>query len=100
MRNGFDDCGESNLRGPWQLFCDLTPKGHRIAKATLMNFFRLLVALAARQRPVLINSSVGFTTFAAGDVLSQGTRPFPSSVTVNDPVAPQELSWQHSFADR
>lgn len=69
-----------------------------------MNFFRLLATLAARQKPFIVNGSVGFTTFAVGDVLSQGARPLPPPPTPTalgiTPAIRQKPSWQQLIAER
>lgn len=69
-----------------------------------MNLFRLLATLAVRQKPIIINGSVGFTTFAVGDMLSQGARPLrppptPTAVGIT-PAIQQKPSWQQLIGDR
>lgn len=65
-----------------------------------MKVIGVLAALAQRHRPVLINSGVGFATFAVGDALSQGARPLQPVATTPTPAAAGQQSWQRQLADR
>lgn len=50
----------------------------------------VITAVANRRRHVLVNSGIGFFSFAVGDALSQGAReplPLPVSVLVGQEVA-------------
>lgn len=64
-----------------------------------MKIIGVLVALANRHRPVLINGGVGFITFSTGDALSQGARPL-QLVVGQEVAAVTKVSWQQQFADR
>lgn len=59
----------------------------------------VIAAIANRQRHVLVNGGVGFSTFAIGDALSQGARSPPLSMSIGQEVV-AEPSWGQQFVDR
>lgn len=64
----------------------------------------VLATTLSRHKPSLVNASVGFATFAAGDVLAQGTC-LPPEVLLDqrseaDLSAIKTTSWLGSLSDR
>ena len=59
----------------------------------------VITAITNRQRHLLVNGGVGFSTFAAGDALSQGARCPPLSMSAGQEVA-AEPSWGQQFVER
>ena len=64
-----------------------------------MRVVGVIAAIANRQRLVLVNGGVGFSTFAVGDALSQGARPPPLPMSVSQ-EAVTKPSWGQRFVER
>lgn len=73
--------------------------------APLKGMMSILATTMSRHRPTLVNGSVGFTTFAAGDVLAQGAFASPD-ISLADTgsktgiTGTESNSWLQTFVDR
>lgn len=71
---------------------------------SLKAMMSILAATLSRRRPALVNAGVGFATFAAGDVLAQGSFPPPALIfeTRNEGELSgiKNTSWLQSLSDR